>query len=224
MREHRYLQGFLLAGLVLLVASTAVGAVPAMVRTTSGHVVDGSLSGIDPIIRLADVAPWVGPAKQYDIPLDSILQIWVEFPRIVIETVDHVFVGPYSAFTGIGEALSVDQRGVSERILTTAVDAVALNGTAFRPVPREWVGRGFLVLRKPTPLPGTATVATETATVKAIATASEDLAGETVVWNGLTPTMPAEEPADEVPWWVVVIGIGALFLIFFLLSGTQGGA
>jgi hypothetical protein len=221
-RRRRFLQVSLLTLSLVLALSAATGAVPAVLRTITGQVLDGSLSGLDPVLRLEDVSPLVGPAVQYDIPLDSILGIWVDFPRIVIETVDHVFIGPYSAFSGIAQALRVEQRGSTTEVPTTTVEALALNGSAFRSLPREWTGQSFLVLRKPTPIPGTTTTATSACCTPSMTTSTQTTSAETPLYD-FAPTAP-DTSSGELPWWLGLIAVAALFVVLYLFTASGGAA
>jgi hypothetical protein len=221
-RRRRFLQVSLLALSLVLALSTVAGAVPAVLRTVTGQVLDGTLSGLDPVLRLEDVSPLVGPAVQYDIPVDSILEIWVDFPRVVIETVDHVFIGPYSAFSGIAQTLRVEQRGSTTEVPTTNVDAIALNGSAFHSLPREWTGQSFLVLRKPTPIPGT-TEATTACCTPSVTTSTQTTSAETPIYD-FTPTPPSDTSSGELPWWLGLIAVAALFVVLYLLTASGGAA
>lgn len=211
-RPSRLAASLTVLSLILAVA-VAAGAVPALVRTNTDHVLEGSLSGLAPILRLIEPASAVGPAVQYDIPVGDILQIFVDFPRVVVETSDRVFVGPYSAFSGIAQNLRVDQRGMGTELPTTTVQAIALNGQPFRPVPRSWLGRGYLVIEKPSSLePEVALTPAAPAPVPILASDRD----EALAWGDLTPTAPVEETTEGLPWWVgllVVAGIVALLLL-----------
>jgi hypothetical protein len=219
--RSRALSCWLLATVCILAAAVSAGAVPALVRTNAGEVFQGGLSGFAPTLRLADPFSRVGPAAQYDIPLSSILQISVDFPRIVVETDDRVYIGPYSAFSGIADQLRMDERGVTTEILTTTLSAVALNEQPFRPLPREWLGRGWLgpgvfVLEK-------TSAAAEPAPTLARTIASVAESGdEDIVWGALTPTeTPAEEPAG-LPWWVGLIAVGLIVALVVFSSSSSG--
>jgi hypothetical protein len=215
--RSRALSCWLLATVCILAAAVSAGAVPALVRTNAGEVFQGGLSGLAPTLRLADPFSRVGPAAQYDIPLSSILQISVDFPRIVVETDDRVYIGPYSAFSGIADELRIDEHGASTGIFTTTLSAVALNGQSFRPLPREWLGRGWLgpgvfVLEK-------TSAAAEPAPTPSRTTASVAESDDDIIWGALTPTeTPAEEPAG-LPWWVGLVAVAALVALLLLSTG-----
>lgn len=213
-----------IARLVVIFAALAVGsigaaALDASVKTNAGAIYTGALEGLAPVLRLVDVAPLVGPATQYDLPLDSILQMWVEFPRIIVETAEYVLVGPYSAFSGIGELLRVVERGAMTEIPLLGVDAIAFGGAGFRALPRQWLGDRWLnhplfVVRKP--LAGTTAPATAAPATTPTVTATTTIPGETIVWNTLEPAV--EEPAASgLPAWLGLVAVLAVVAALFLL-------
>ncbi len=140
----RQVMAGVLVAAVLIGLSLASSAATVSLKTNGGDVIQGTLSGLAAVLRLEDPTPPVGPAAQFDIPLSSIQQIWVNFPRVVIETVDHVIIGPFSAFAGIAQMLRVEQLGTVTEIPFTAVRQIAFNDEGFRPLPREWLGRDWL--------------------------------------------------------------------------------
>ncbi len=201
--------------LLVLAAVLPVGAVPALVRTNAGEVLQGGLSGLAPVLRLVDPCPLVGPAAQYDIPLSSILQIFVDFPRVVVETKDHVYIGPYSTFSGIDQELRLDEHGVGTGIFATTLSAIALNGQPFRALPREWTGRGFLVLER---APQAAKAATAAAAPARTIAQSGTTTEEELIWGELTPTEPPAEETAGLPWWVGLIAVGLIVGLLLLSS------
>ncbi len=209
---------WLFVSLSVLAAALPAGAVPALVRTNAGEVLQGGLSGLAPVLRLADPCPLIGPAAQYDIPLSSILQIFVDFPRIVIETEDRVYIGPYSTFSGIDQELRLDERGVGTRIFTTTLSEIALNGQPFRPLPREWTGRGFLVLEK---APQAAKVATAASAPAQTMASSETTTEDDLIWGQLTPAEPPTEEAAGLPWWVGVVAVGLIVALLLFSSSSS---
>ncbi|MDD5220733.1 MAG: hypothetical protein PHV11_09210 [Candidatus Bipolaricaulis sp.] len=195
----------------------AAGAVPALVRTNVGAVLQGGLSGLAPTLRLSDPSSLIGPATQYDIPLSSILQIFVDFPRFVVETEDRVYIGPYSAFSGIAQKLEISDRGAGGSFFATTLSAIALNGQPFRPLPREWLGRqwlgqGIRVITKPLRTTTAAPPTTQPATSTPSAPADE------VIWGELTPTETPAEETNGLPWWVGVIAVGVILGLLLLSS------
>lgn len=215
------LASFLVAA-ALVGLSMAGGALTVAVKTNGGHVLQGVLSGLGPTLRLQDPTPPVGPAAQFDIPLAAIEQIWVNFPRVVIETVDHVIVGPYSAFAGIAQLLKIEDAGSVTEVPFAAIQAIAFNGAAFHPLPREWLGRdwlnqrGYVVNKTAGTVAEAATVAAEVET-QAVTTPLVD-AGDEVIWNGAAPVEPAPvAPSGELPWWIALVAVAVVVVIFFLI-------
>ena len=208
---------------ISVVSGLAFGAAAtqATVLTNLGGVADGTLTGLAPSIQLRapDEVTVIGPMQQYDIPLSSIRQISIDFPRLVIETETGVVIGPYSAFRGIDEILTLMTGAgtTSIKIPVTSVRAIALHGSTLRAVPREWMGDHFLstpeiVSASPLPL-GDCTNCTLT-----IPASSDD--DSTLIWNTISPEVPLEEPG-ELPGWVVLLGVAALVILFYLLSSSQ---
>jgi hypothetical protein len=217
----------------LLVAAAFVGlsiagsAATVAVKTNGGRVLQGTLSGLGPTLRLQDPTPPVGPAAQFDIPLAAIEQMWVNFPRVVIETADHVIVGPYSAFAGIAQLLKITDAGNVTEVPFAAVQAIAFNGAAFHALPREWLGRDWLnqrsyVANKTAGAVGAA--ATVAAEVEAqVITTSLVSEGDEVIWNGTAPAEPAPSASSgELPWWVLLIGVAVVVALFLLLPAGKG--
>jgi len=210
-------------------------AIPATVLTTAGEVADGLLSGLGPILRLLrpEGTEHVGPDALFDIPLDTIVQISVDFPRIIVETVTDTFIGPYSGFLGIGETLRLD-RGTAGPIdlATSSLRAIALNGHSLRPVPRTWTGAGFLT--KPTIFGDRPLVDTECDTCSITAPSSYDssgldgstsgLAGDTLIFNTISANLPPDTGQSELPWWVGLLGVAAIVGLFILLSRSGSTA
>jgi hypothetical protein len=217
----RVLASFLVAA-ALVGLSMAGGAVTVAVKTNGGHVLQGVLSGLGPTLRLQDPTPPVGPAAQFDIPLAAIEQVWVNFPRVVIETVDHVIVGPYSAFAGIAQLLKIEDAGSVTEVPFAAIQAIAFNGAAFHPLPREWLGRDWLnqrgyVVNKTAGVIGEAAAVAAEVETQAVTTPLVD-AGDEVIWNGAAPVEPAPvAPSGELPWWIALVAVAVVVVIFFLI-------
>lgn len=211
---------FFLACATFFVTASAV---PAVVLTNTGQIADGSLAGLAPVLRLmrpGDV-PFVGPDVQYDVPLSTILQITLDFPRIIIETAVRTLIGPYSAFRGIAEVLRLD-RGSSGSVdlSTSALRAIALNGNVLRPVPREWTGMGFLT--EPEIFGATPLIDTECDTCSITLSDFDDfeptVGGDVPIWNTITATLPPDTGGSEIPWWVGLLGVAGLVVVVNLLS------
>ncbi len=217
----------LLVAAVLVGLSMAGNAVTVAVKTNGGHVLQGTLSGLAPTLRLQDPTPPVGPAAQFDIPLASIEQMWINFPRVVIETADHVIVGPYSAFAGIAQLLRIEDAGSVTEVPFAAVQAIAFNGAAFHALPREWLGRDWLNQRgyvvNTTAGAVGAAAATEAETEPLIVSAPLAEGGDEVIWNGTPPAAPAPTASSgELPWWVLLIGVAVVVALFLFLPAGKG--
>jgi hypothetical protein len=225
-RTRRVLASFLVAA-VLVGLSMAGGAVTVAVKTNSGHVLQGALSGLGPTLRLQDPTPLVGPAAQFDIPLAAIEQMWVNFPRVVIETVDHVIVGPYSAFAGIAQLLKIEDGGSVTEVPFAAIQAIAFHGASFHPLPREWLGRdwlnprGYLVNKTAGTVAEAATVAAEIEAQAATLPLVD--AGDEIIWSGAAPIEPAPATSSgELPWWLALVAVAVVVAIFFLVPTGKG--
>jgi len=213
----------LLLSAVLGWATLCAAAVPATILTNVGQVAEGNLNGIAPLVELlaTDGVRSMGPSSQFDIPLASIRQITLDFPRIVIETETHTWVGPYSAFRGIAQSLQLDRAGEpTVTIPTSSLRAIALNGHALRPVPRIWLGDRHLSMPE---IAGAAPFVVEecencTITPPPALTLASAADSDTI-WNGITPEYVPEEP-QELPWWVGLIGVAALVAVAFLLTSS----
>ena len=209
----------LLIGGIVGGTAIATGAVPAVILTNVGQVAEGSLTGIAPVIRLVatDGVTSIGPGRQFDVPLTSIRQITIDFPRVVIETADRTLIGPYSSFSGISQALWFNRAGEpSVMIPTSSLRAIALNGHPLRPVPRVWLGHGYLSMPEISGASPFVAPECENCTISLPRTdADADL---TPIWSGLSPEYVPEEP--ELPWWVGLLGVTALIVIAYLLTST----
>lgn len=210
---------------LLSLSSLATMAIDVTVLTNLGGVADGTLTGIDPLItlRAPDEVTVIGPMQQYNLPLSSIQQISFDFPRLVIETETGVVIGPYSAFSGIDELLKLipnSGNGTIE-IPVTSLRAIAFHGRGLRAVPREWMGDHFLSTPEiVSAVPLLIDSCDDCSITIPEATGNSTAVDTTPIWNTITPEIPVEEPA-EFPWWLGVIGVGALVIIFYLLSSGQ---
>lgn len=213
----------LLAGAIVLGIAAAGCAVEAVILTNVGQIAAGQLTGIAPAVRLlmTDGVRSIGPGLQFNVPLSSIRQITLDFPRIAIETEDRTMIGPFSSFSGIPEALQLNRTGEpSVTIPISSLRAIALNGHSLRPAPRVWLGDGYLSM--PEISRASPFVATECDDCTITVPRADD-ADLTPIWNGLSPEyVPEESPA--LPWWVGLLGVAALVLVAFLLtsSGAPG--
>jgi hypothetical protein len=223
----------LLVGLLVAAAlaglSMAGGAVTVAVRTNAGHVLQGTLMGLGPTLRLEDPIPHVGPAAQFDIPLVAIEQMWVNFPRVVIETADHVIVGPYSAFSGIAQLLKIENAGSVTEVPFAAIQAIAFGGASFHALPREWLGRdwlnqrGYVVNRAAGTVGAAAVAAAEAEAVTQVVLSSPAEGGDEVIWNGAASVEPTPAAASgELPWWWALVAVAAVVALFLLVPAGTG--
>ncbi len=206
-RENIILTLFII---VLLVGGAATG--QSLVVTTTGREYSGNISGINAIIRL-DIVPDAGPVNVFDIPLSSIKQITIDFPRLIVETKDKVYIGPFSAFTGIAETLKVGETSIP----LAGIRAIALNGNPIHSVPREWLGDRFLTGPRVSVRSVQGPMTEET---NSTATSNE----KPINWAKINPT-PAVVPETNqgMPWWsgiLIVAGL-ALLLYLSLVAGTS---
>jgi len=185
--------------------------------TTTGETVQGNINGISSVIRLSVPPPvtYVGPAQAFDIDLSTIRQILIDFPRVAVETDDRVYIGPFSAFSGIAQLLTLTDGRTTHSFSMASLRAIALHGESFHPLPREWIGDKFLSM------PGVMTASPVTMNTDG---ARERIEEEPAVvpvrtWNDLYPTTPP--PTEETtPWWVgMLIVAGLVGLIYFGFSG-----
>ncbi len=167
-------------------------------------------------LRAPDEVTVIGPMQQYDIPLSSIRQISFDFPRVVIETVTGVVIGPYSAFRGIDEVLTLTTSAgtTSIRIPVTSVRAIALHGSTLRAVPREWMGDHFL--STPEIVSASRLGAEDCANCTITIPAASD-GDSTLIWNTITPEAPLEEPG-ELQGWLGLLVVAGLVILFYLIS------
>jgi hypothetical protein len=221
-RKRMQITAFVAMMLLCSVAWTATGT-QATVLTNLGGVAEGTLSGLGPLIQLR--APHgvqvTGPHQQFDLPLSRIRQITVDFPRVIIETLEDVIIAPYSAFLGIAEILTLTPGRAEEtyRIPFTSVRAIALHGAALRPVPRQWMGDHFLsepeiAAARPLGIEICADCEVTTPTPSAVTPAPVD--DSPVIWGAFTPEVPEEEPSF--PWWIGLVAVAVLLGVFFIVS------
>jgi len=201
------------------------GAIPAVVLTNTGQVADGSLSGLGPILRLVRPTerPLVGPDVQFDVPLSSILQITLDFPRVIIETATRTLIGPFSAILGIPEMLKLDRNGAGSYDLpTTSLRAIALNGASLRRVPREWTVSEFLTRPEVVAAsPLTDGAICETCSIATPPT-GQFPGGDAPIWNTITPVLPPETDRGELPWWVGLLGVAGVMAVLYLMTASGG--
>ncbi len=225
-RIHR-LRIATLVALLLLAYAVSAAATQATVLTNLGGLAEGSLTGLDAVLQLRapDEVRIIGPMQQYDIPLSSIRQISIDFPRLVIETETGVVIGPYSAFLGIADVLSLTTDTGTIQIPVTSLRALALNGRALKAVPREWMGNRFLSepeIVAAAPLQVETCVDCVVKTTSTTATTASTTSDSTVVWNSITPETTVEE-SSEFPWWLGIVAVAALVILLYSL-GSSGSS
>lgn len=222
-RATRVYQATFAALAVLLVTVTGSAQVPATILTTIGETATGTLLGLSPTSRLvASIPPHIGPANVFDIPIDAIQQITLDFPRVIVETAERVFIGPWSAFTGIPEALTLERGFEQISLVTSGLRAIALNNNALHEVPREWLGDGFLAEPKVLRRGGDLVASSDRSTtpVSTSDSSTELTLGPEPTVEDLFPTYPVEsEPQAELPWWVPVVAVAAVAVIALLSAG-----
>jgi len=193
-----------------------LGGTPAIFMTTTGETAQGNLTGISSIIRLSVPPPvtYIGPAQAFDIDLSTIRQILIDFPRVVVETEDRVYIGPFSAFSGISQLLILTDGKTAHSFFTASLRTIALHGEPFRPLPREWMGDAFLSM------PGVITASPDTIDRDSARERVEEEHAVVPVytWNDLYSTTPP--PEEATPWWVgMLIVAGLVGLVYFGFSG-----
>jgi len=218
---------FVVAVVLLLITlgSAFAAAQSATVLTNKGGIATGTLAGISDLLRLnaPDLVELIGPAVQYDIPIESIRQITFDFPRVVIDTIYGVLIGPYSAFSGIGEILTLTRPEGDLDLHVTALRAIALNRNGLRPVPREWLGDRFL--SEPEILaaaPIESAEACEDCGISVPVPSPTASTEETPLWE-FEPVTPVEtEETGELPWWIGILGVVAIVVVLYLLTSSGG--
>ena len=204
---------------IILVAGAAVVGQDTLV-TTTGRELSGTVSGIDTVVRL-DIVPAAGPMAVFTVPRSAIHQITVDFPRVIVETANRVYIGPFSDFTGIEQMVDVQHGGSDTAVPFAGVRAIALNGYAIHPVPREWLGDRFLTGPTIAIAPSSATTASTTTT--AAAPPATAAAEQPINWAKInpSPSIPPEESTGT-PWWIgVIIAAVAAGLLYFSLSAAK---
>ena len=209
----------LLVLITLLVISVSFagggGGAAALVLDNNGKLVEGSLIGIGPNVRLhvPHSASWFGPPQVFDIPLSTVRQITVDFPRLIVETNERVYLGPFSAFTGISEHLALRTKDETLNFPTSSLRAIALHGNPLGPVPRQWLGSEFLTMPE---------VLTAQAFKAEVSETPPEEPSERIYWEELYPTLPPE-PTQETSWWLnMLIFAGLAALVYFSLSSSGG--
>ncbi len=210
-RENINLITLLVFSIIIVLAVGWMVSGQGLVVTTTGREYSGSISGIGAVIRL-DVIPDAGPMTVFDINRSSVRQITIDFPRLIIETKNKTYIGPFSAFTGIAEILKVGNTSIP----LAGIRAIALNGNSIHSVPREWLGDRFL--NRPRVLVKSVQESTEEATN------STSSIEKPINWAQINPTPPTVPETNQgMPWWtgiLIVAGLAGL-LYLSLATGTS---
>ena len=191
----------------------------ATVLTTNGHEIMGAVTGIGATPRL-NLVPAAGPIRVFDIPRSAIRQIIIDFPRLIVETRDKVFIGPFSDFTGIDEEITVHAGNDQITVPLAGLRAIALNGTTVHPTPRVWVGTGFLTQ----PVILVSSPASRKSVGQVSTPASSPTTEHPINWAKINPNpvLPPPEPQGA-SWWAGVLAlIGVIGLVYFSLTMGKG--
>lgn len=191
---------------IMLLAT--LGTEASQLKTTTGNIISGTITGIAPGLRLD-----CSSHRHLDILLSDVMQIVVNFPRVIVETPTRVYIGPYSSFSGIDEIIKVQNRQTKDEIPFASLRAIAPNGHSFHELPRTWLQDGLV--EYPTVLdiePPMAKEVTETITI------SPERSTSPQTWEELYPTTTIPEEEGESPLWLLLLilaGLGAL--VYFSL-------
>lgn len=205
-------RGLTLTLLLLSIFSMAAFCVPAVVETNTGSVSQGDLAGIAPVIRLD-----VKPGSRFFISLTDVKQITIDFPRVIVETGTRVYIGPYSAFSGIGETITTGWRTGKQEFAFTSLRAIAVNGEAIHPVPRTWLVNEFLSY------PAILSIE-PSAKAQPTPTTSRSVTPDTTVqtWEDLyQPVVVPTTETTETPWWLLALIVAGLALVLYLSLTSQ---
>ena len=132
---------------------------------------------------------------------------------MVVETEDRVYVGPFSAYSGLSQLLVLNNRETAGVAIPMAsVRAIALHGHTLHPAPREWLGSTFLYM----PLSSTV----KTARAEAY---EPPRTSPTPSKRATAPVAePAEAEQESAPWLLIVIlGVVAALVVSSLFSGQS---
>jgi hypothetical protein len=207
MVSHLTKRGLLSAFLCIMLLAT-LGTEASQLKTTTGNIISGTIIGIAPVLRLD-----YSTHQHADISLSDVMQIVIDFPRVVVETPTRVYIGPYSSFSGIDEFITIQDKQTKVQIPFASLRAIAPNGHTFHELPRTWLQDGFV--EYPTVLDiEPLTVQETTDTTKT--TWEETTSPQT--WEELYQPTTIPEQKAETPLWVLLltlVGLGAV--IYFSL-------
>jgi len=206
-----------------VLCATAAGAIPATLLTNVGGITSGSLTGLEGILRVLrpEGIPTAGPDNLFGVPITSISHIFVDFPRVVIETADGVLLGPFSATTGASEALSMtpSSAATGSAVPFASVGQIALNGYGLSStVPRIWLGDRFLTLPDTCLYNGDGTSEGLGTTATS---SSNSSASSTMAWSGVDETALASTGDSGIPWWLGLLAVAALLALIYFNSSSS---
>ena len=202
-----------LAFLSITVFTLAVGGVEGVILTNNGALISGGVMGLSPDLRInvPRAAYWYGSPEIARIPLASVRQITIDFPRLIVETADSVYLTPFSCVTGIAERLLVSDNGEIHDLPLTSLRAIALHGTALGDVPREWLGDAYLSSPRLALAPASEQKEPQTERTRA----SDDLIDFTQLYP---ETYVTETSPDENGLFSLLIFAGLAVAVYFLLT------
>ncbi len=207
--------GMLVCMLLFLVVGIAQeSAIPVQILTNNGDLVEGKLANLASIIRLNVTAPAtnVGPAQALDILTSTISQITVNFPKIVIETPSRTYVGPFSAFAGIPEVLTIEQQETIQNLKIAGLRAMALHGVSLHEPPPGLLGME-LFPRTETGLSGQLATAKEEESGLALAQPIQQIFPR--AWGEEISQITTEIPEDRTSW-LFLLAVTSIASLFFL--------
>jgi len=211
--------GCSLGMLVCMVLFSVVGiaqenAIAVQVLTNNGDLIEGKLTNLASTIRLNVIPPAVsvGPARALDILTSTISQITVNFPKIVIETPSRTYVGPFSAFAGIPELLTIEQQETIQNLKIAGLRAIALRGVSMHEPPAGLLGME-LFPRTETGLSSQLAKAKEEESSLALAQPIQEIFPR--AWGEEICQTRTEKPEEKTPWlfFLAVTSIASLFFL-----------
>ena len=191
----------LILSIVLLLSFAAWGN---LVEMTTGAVLNGTTTGMAPLLRLQ-----YSPHLSFDIPTASVVQMVIDFPRVIVETPERVYIGPYSAFSGIDDVLTLQQGDARRDLPFAAVRAIAFHGNPLHKVPRLWLDEGYL--KTPTVL----SIATPAGKEEPAPVGVTEETTPPQTWGDLYQS-PVTQQSEETPWWVLLLITAGLGVLVYL--------
>jgi hypothetical protein len=198
----------LLIALLCIMLLATLATASSQLKTTTGKVVSGTITGIASSLRLD-----CSRHRHLDILLSDVMQIVVDFPRVIVETPTRVYIGPYSLFSGINEVIAIRNGQTNEEIPFASLRAIAPNGHAFHELPRNWLEDGFVEYPAVLDIEPLITRESSSTTIT-----SPERTYSAQTWEELYQPTPIPEEEEETPWWLlllIAVGLGAL--VYFSL-------